>query len=456
MTSSVSFGILSNFDHLSQHWSSYKSRLTQWFIANEVTDESDKAKVKRRAILLSALSESTYKLASDLALPSNVEELDYERILKLLDDHFTPKRVGFAEKFTFYSATQRPGESHTQWAARLRGLSAHCGFKNLEEALLDRFLMGMAAGHERDKLFAQNQSELTLAKAVDMAESVRCARRAAVAGAAGSGTAAAAANRDLVFAISNKEKCSVCGYSNHKAIQCRFKNYKCKKCNMKGHLRKMCTTDSDNKVKCVEEGQWDAEDDGESCLQARQYKGNLRSDMRVNEAVWITKHINNKKYIWIEGNIKKKIGSVLYVVYVPSLNSEVTRHIDQIRKRVSVERDTTNWDPDAVPDLQPAAAETTDLVPLGAAEGSFSPPPPQSAPVGEEEMRSCETSGSATPTEQPMAVNYRRRELTPTYSYSPTTGTEDSYSTTQLDAPEPDLGSSPEQSRSLFNFKNLF
>lgn len=281
MTSSVSFGILSNFDHLSHNWSSYKSRLTQWFIANDITDESDKAKVKRRAILLSALSESTYKLASDLALPSNVEELEYENILKLLDDHFTPKRVGFAEKSTFYSAIQRPGESHTQWAARLRGLSAHCGFKCLEEALLDRFLMGMAAEHERDKFFAQDQRELTLAKAVDMAESVRCARRAAVAGAAGSGAAAVAANMDPVFAIVNKQKCSVCGYSNHKAEQCRFKNYKCKKCNTKGHLRKMCTSDGVVKVKCVEEGQVDAGDDGESVCNIQCVRGNPMTERVV-------------------------------------------------------------------------------------------------------------------------------------------------------------------------------
>ncbi|XP_063822722.1 uncharacterized protein LOC135072645 [Ostrinia nubilalis] len=258
MSTGVSFGVLSTFDHLSQEWNSYKSRLNQWFIANDITVETDKATVKRRAILLTSLSESTFKLASDLALPHKVEELNYEAIVKLLDDHFTPKRIGFAEKSNFYSASQRPGESHTQWAARIRGLAAHCAFKNLEEALLDKFIMGMAAGHERDKLFAQDQQQLTLAKAIDLAESVRCARQAsalAVPSAGGAGTA----GPDAVFNITKKAKCSVCGFTNHRADQCRFKNYKCKKCNSKGHLRKMCP--NGDKVKYVNEGNVDDGDD---------------------------------------------------------------------------------------------------------------------------------------------------------------------------------------------------
>ncbi|XP_061729048.1 uncharacterized protein LOC133533974 [Cydia pomonella] len=234
MATGATFGVLSTFDHISQDWISYKSRLSQWFIANDIHEQTDKSAVKRRAILLSALSESSFKLASDLALPNKVEELEYAKIIKILDDHFTPKRLSFAEKSTFYSATQRPGESHTQWAARIRGLAAHCGFKNLEEALLDKFIMGMAAGHEKDKLFAQNQQELTLAKAIDLAESVRCARRATAAqapgaSAAGAGADVAVAGPDSVFNISKKEKCNVCGVTNHKSNQCGYKNYKCKK-----------------------------------------------------------------------------------------------------------------------------------------------------------------------------------------------------------------------------------
>lgn len=273
MSTGATYGVLSTFDHLSQEWDSYKSRLNQWFIANDITSTTDKATTKRRAILLTSLCESSFKLASDLALPKKVEELGYEELVKLLDDHFTPKRLGFAEKSTFYAATQRPGESHTQWAARIRGLAAHCEFKNLEEALLDKFIMGMVAGRERDKLFAQNQRELTLAKAIDLAESVRCARQASSQAAPGASSVGAASPDTLntVFNVTKKEKCSVCGFSNHKSNQCRFKTYRCKKCNNKGHLRKMCP--NEGKVKYVDEGTVDNGDDGESFYNIRCVKG---------------------------------------------------------------------------------------------------------------------------------------------------------------------------------------
>lgn len=132
------FGVLSSFDHNSQTWQEYKGRLLQWFIANEISETSDAAGVKRRAILLSALSEPTYKLAADLARPKELQSVPFEDVLVLLDNHFTPKICGFSERYKFYSAVQMEGETYQKWAARLRGLTAHCKFLNVEEALRDR------------------------------------------------------------------------------------------------------------------------------------------------------------------------------------------------------------------------------------------------------------------------------------------------------------------------------
>lgn len=147
----TNFGILSVFDHAVQNWKTYKGRLTQWFIANDITDE-----VKQRAVLLSALSEGTFKLAADLALPKDLKNVPYEDIVTLLDTHFSPTQVGFSERHQFYADTQQPTETPSQWAARLRGLTAWCGFSNVEETLRDRFIMGLLPGIEKEKLYAQN------------------------------------------------------------------------------------------------------------------------------------------------------------------------------------------------------------------------------------------------------------------------------------------------------------
>ncbi|XP_049868959.1 uncharacterized protein LOC126368839 [Pectinophora gossypiella] len=257
---SSNLGILTVFDHNVHQWNTYKSRLRQWYIANDITNTNDAAGTKRRAVLLSALTEGTYKLAADLALPKDLQEIPYEDILTLLDNHFTPKRLGFGERHNFYAATQQPGETHTQWAARLRGLTAHCSFNNVEEALRDRFIMGMAPGLEKEKLYALDITQLTLAKAVEQAETVRCAR----AGAAAAANPATMPEQlfkieksDKSKASAGKVKCAVCGYNNHKSNECRFANYVCKRCNTKGHLRRMCP----NKINYVNTGAGDESDD---------------------------------------------------------------------------------------------------------------------------------------------------------------------------------------------------
>lgn len=90
------YGILSSFDHNINDWKTYKGRVTQWFIANNIDAKNDRAGIKRRAIVLSVLNDGTYKLAADLALPKHIQDVPYEDLVALLDNHFIPKRCGAA------------------------------------------------------------------------------------------------------------------------------------------------------------------------------------------------------------------------------------------------------------------------------------------------------------------------------------------------------------------------
>ncbi|XP_052746947.1 uncharacterized protein LOC128199817 [Bicyclus anynana] len=64
--------------------SSKFGRLEQWFLANEINDTDDKSGVKRRAILLSSLAETTFKLIRDLALPNEVGSLSYQQAVSFM------------------------------------------------------------------------------------------------------------------------------------------------------------------------------------------------------------------------------------------------------------------------------------------------------------------------------------------------------------------------------------
>ncbi|XP_048007063.1 uncharacterized protein LOC125242330 [Leguminivora glycinivorella] len=141
--------------------------------------------------------------------------------------------------------------------------------------------MGMRACYEKEKLYAQDLTGLTLGKAVEYAENVATARAAATASASGAGAAAAAAGAatlDPLLKISRstsahkgqaaakssrlaKPKCTTCGYTNHKTAECQYSDYVCKKCNVKGHLRRVCPS----KVNYVDNGA-DDEDFGDDVL----------------------------------------------------------------------------------------------------------------------------------------------------------------------------------------------
>lgn len=105
----------------------------------------------------------------------------------------------------------------------------------------DRFVMGMLPGCERDKLFAQDLAELKLAKAIELAATLRSAPTEAAIP-----TAHLALQPDQqLFKVKQRaegrsvsEKCTACGHSNHVSSMYRFAKYRRIKCNMQGNIKK--------------------------------------------------------------------------------------------------------------------------------------------------------------------------------------------------------------------------
>lgn len=132
----------------------------------------------KSAILITHLTDESYRLLRNLVFPSDLETLSYKDLVKSLNVHFTPKRCTFADRAKFYSATKTPDETLGDWAARLRGLAITCDFGTaLETVLRDRFVLGLASGPERDKLFSEDAASLTFARALEVAEQAASARQ---------------------------------------------------------------------------------------------------------------------------------------------------------------------------------------------------------------------------------------------------------------------------------------
>jgi hypothetical protein len=161
-------------------------------------------------------------------------------------------------------------------------------------------------------------------------------------------------------------------------------------------------------------------------LQAKYYKGVQRPEFKVNDNVWLTKNTNtNKKITWIEGIVKKRIGKVMYVIYIPLMDGEVTRHIDQLRAHpFPIQSDSSQWDPDVVPDLSSsgtttmADAATTSATaptltsPTGpAAYEYFTPQPGEGESVdGADGLEGPELSQAAELATPPRSATDKRRQ----------------------------------------------
>ena len=70
--------------------------------------------------------------------PDNPATKGFDVIVKLLDNHLSPKPLVIAERFRFHKRDQKDRESIPVYVAELRKLSEHCDFKaNFDENLQD-------------------------------------------------------------------------------------------------------------------------------------------------------------------------------------------------------------------------------------------------------------------------------------------------------------------------------
>ncbi|GBP10226.1 hypothetical protein EVAR_77621_1 [Eumeta japonica] len=142
----------------------------------------------------------------------------------------------------------------------------------LDIMLRDRFILGLQDVRERERLFTEDAGKITFVAAMELVQSVQCARGCARA----AGDSGGASSVGGVFALktatggqgaplesassggrrravdvrgaplsTSSVRCFVCGNANHNAKECRFANYKCNKCEKKGHLRRMCREKGD-------------------------------------------------------------------------------------------------------------------------------------------------------------------------------------------------------------------
>ena len=240
------------FDSTSELWPDYWSRFCTFVVANAVPEQ------RQAHVFLTNQTAAVYKQLANLATqqtpPKDINKLTMPEIVNFMKEQFDPKLFIVRERFKFWSDMQRkPGETLQELAARIRQDAATCEFTSIEdpqdEALRQRFIRSVNNEAVLKALFKVKDTDLTFARAVQVAIETEDAARVA---------------KETVYSSKarpvnkvhqkqkkgpqqnhqqshskDQQKCYRCG-KVHKASDCPYKDAKCHFCDKKGHLKAVC------------------------------------------------------------------------------------------------------------------------------------------------------------------------------------------------------------------------
>ena len=209
----------------------------------------------------------TLKFEVDAENAANSEkDTDYATLVKKFTEYFIPKRNLRHERSYFHEKTQGEKETVEEFSRELHARVASCDYKDPDEQMCDRFVVGLRDMELRQKL--ELIDDLTLDQAVSLArrhEQVKSQlaeqelhREVSEAKATASRGAKAKSGRKRrqkakKGATSETQKCQRCGYEAHQQGQrCPASGQSCNKCKKRGHFASVCQ--STDEVTSQEQG----------------------------------------------------------------------------------------------------------------------------------------------------------------------------------------------------------
>ncbi|XP_065225166.1 uncharacterized protein K02A2.6-like [Planococcus citri] len=215
------------------------------------------------SFFIASVGAKTYQLLIKLAAPSKPKDLTYDKIIKLLTDHYCPAPLTDVCINKFRARKQLEHESFNDFYAALKQLAIGCKYATvarLNEELRAQIISGIRDSTVQAHYLSAN---LTLQEVIDKAVASENAKKGVEELRKSETPSVSApvptlnkvseferkkkrpkykkpAQADKPSATSDNVVCYRCGIRDHKAPNCRHKGAKCTKCQKIGHLATVC------------------------------------------------------------------------------------------------------------------------------------------------------------------------------------------------------------------------
>ena len=226
---------------IGQRWQAWRRRFETYLRALNITNTT-----RQRALLLYQVGQATQEIFD--TIPENGADDDYATALATLDAYFLPKKSVDFEIFQFRQAKQRPDETVSQYATRLRQLAAHCEFNNVDTEIKSAIIQNCAS--KRLRRYVLREENLTLTSLLSKASALETSENQAV-----------GIEQTLEQALTLRHKtterprkpshrssrkqnapCGNCGFALPHHGPCPAKGKNCNACGKRNHFAKVCRT----------------------------------------------------------------------------------------------------------------------------------------------------------------------------------------------------------------------
>lgn len=150
--------------NLSENWRRFEQSFDIYLNASALSTKDDARKI---AILLNTAGEEAIEIYNNFVWTTAAEKLKFSSVLEQFKKYCNPRKNIRYNRYLFYKRSQDDGELFDHYLAEIQKLVKNCEFKDEEDMLLDRIILGINDLELQARLIKLDDPKLVLSTCVE-------------------------------------------------------------------------------------------------------------------------------------------------------------------------------------------------------------------------------------------------------------------------------------------------